>query len=221
MFINPKAISKLSGIIFSCILKKDGRIDPGKIKFIKNAKNEGGIDFREFVKKIPLLEETCQELEFFSKDVLGKKEIDSEAVCAFFGGNPHLDYSIKNIKENGLGGDFFHLFLISHILLPVKVTKKGEAIFGEYVNGDLRVRFENLNLAKNHFKVHDGQIVLVHYGFIVADSISLSNTEMLLEIQRQREEFVKACQAINNVDCKKLLQFFRLISKGSRVLNCG
>lgn len=210
MKLTQNGLALLAGIVRSCMAKRAEEVNCQQLAFSVNPKM---VSMEKFRQVFPLELETAERLILFSRN-LKKENIDEEAVALFFGGEDHINYALKDIRDQGLRNGMAKIFLIFHMMLPVKITReKNNSYTGLYVNQGIVIVFKNLQLipcGDEQFEV--GQSMFIHYGYIVR----LANKKLcqaVLDEQSDNTRFIDACMRTYTIDCGKLLSSFHLMRR--------
>jgi len=215
MKILAEGLLRTAGMMSSCIYLHKKEPEDKQKKLIIRARLKENIMFDEFLNAFPLEMNTGEKIKKFAAS-LKKVAIDEEVVDLFFGGDPHIEYAIKEC-ENLLQGDLGSLFVVFHVELPVEITETEGSLKGVYRNGSVEIFFDNLiSLAEEfaifrNMTVEKGSRVLVHYGSIVAVNIDKKTEKKILKIQRKNKAFAKALKDVKRIDCRKLAEIVQRI----------
>lgn len=189
--ISNRALKLIARIMVSCRIFRNN-YDQHDSYVIFRAKEGKDLNYQDFLKGIVGKSYLAiyEGLAAMAK-VMDKDAIDTEAVCYFFGGKPHIN-KIKKILENPESRLIFPEekrrmeFFLTHILLPVKITSKEGGIFrGEYANHERKiVIYDLIPFKEDKDNISIGQYVLTHFPSIIStneDKVRLLRSRLLKE----------------------------------------
>lgn len=204
MLITKNAALVFSRIVVSCLPLKDELFGKEQQGLIKDLKSEDKIDLKEFAKVFLLEKETYQDIVKFAKS-LGKNLVDRDMVLEFFGGRPHLQKIVRQIRNQIHGKKLAQQFLFAHILIPVEIVSAGEKLSGIYRNGNSEFSVKNLVPFPEDAAMSVGQKVLVHYAAVITTEFDRATEEKILKDQANQEEFISACEHLGEIDYSKFM----------------
>ncbi|MFA4817567.1 MAG: hypothetical protein WC608_02450 [Parcubacteria group bacterium] len=216
MKILADGLLRTAGMMSSCIYLHNKKPEDKQKKLIIRARLKENVRFDEFLDAFPLEMNTGEEIKRFAAS-LKKEAIDEETINLFFGGDPHIEYAIRECEENLLQGDLRSLFIVFHVELPIEITETEGSLKGVYKNDPVEIFFDNLISLTEEFAifrnmaVKKGSRVLVHYGSIVATDIDKKTEKRILKIQRENEVFAKALKDVKRMDCRRLAEIVQKI----------
>ncbi len=155
------------------------------------------------------------EVDFFQADKMGlynnliatamalhKTIINQEVVIKYFGGKKHERAALEEVAAEEIE-DLplpLQMFLLVHILIPVKITGKCKTgLVGEYANNGKKVILEGMLLFKeDSVKDLNNKIVLFHYAPVILTEPDSRLVSYLLEEQSKCKSFMKALDNFHN-----------------------
>lgn len=218
MMITPKGLLQSVEMLTSCMYIHGKDINKEQRKIISAAMAKENTKLDDFLAAFPLEMDTGKAISLFS-GVLGKNRIDEEVVLLFFGGPPHINYALGEIRLNGLTGKIADTFLIFHVPLAVTITDTTDSIWGTYKNGKAEISVRNIiNLADEfklfrNIRLKKGQKILVHYGAIVGTNIDPEIWDKITGLQQRNAAFMRACGNIKVINCREFAEITRKIYK--------
>lgn len=132
---------------------------------------------------------------------LRKTIINQEVVIKYFGGKKHEQAALEEVAVEE-GRDLplpLQMFLLVHILIPVKITGRCETgLIGEYANNGKKVTLEGILLFKEDAgKDLNDKIILFHYAPVISAKPDSNLVSYLLKEQGGCKSFMEALDNFN------------------------
>lgn len=169
---------------------------------IKQALAKKDVALSDFKRGLKAEDDTYDKIADFA-DGLGTHRITEDVVYRFFGGQPHFQKILGQIKERRLKRPFADQIFVAHILLPVLITgahKREEGLVSAlYQNGDFELSLRSLVPASG-VEVRPGTMALAHYATVIDAHPDPVLIQDLLRIQAEETEFLSACRRTVYID---------------------
>ena len=220
MDITYDAIELFYKMFFSCYMTGKKSSESNRKIIEKNMVRKSEMNFEEFCKNLQEWEERKEAIISVAK-INGKDVIDRDVIARYFGGATHTEVILGDLAKEKItpDGKFYRYTIVNHMLMPVIVEKIAEnenLIVGLYKNGNVQLRVMNIIFAESdRVKIEIGKTILCHYPMVIDHSPTKEIISMLLKLQKEDAEFMRAARSfsgtINHADYPFLMMLKKRI----------
>lgn len=221
MKITKDAIKFFYRMFFSCYMTGKKSSEDNRKVIEENLSKNTDFYFEDFCSGLQEWETRRDAIIAVAKN-LNRNTVDREVIAEYFGGPQHTEVILGDLDREAVpvDGKFYRYTIFNHMLVPLRIERiaqKEAVLNGVYENNGVFLNVKSLLFfEKDRKKIIVGKTVLCHFPMVIDTDPSEELVQMLLELQRTDEHFMRAVKSFpNGIDHS---EFFHLSMLRKRML---